>query len=49
MSVPSNTIQAVARVGIREDLSDTIGALFPDDCPFQKAIGSENATQVFHS
>ena len=49
MAVPSNTIQAVARIGIREDLSDTIGALFPDDCPFQKAIGSENATQVYHS
>lgn len=48
MTVASNTIQAVSRVGVREDLSDTIGALFPDDCPFQKAIGSENATQVFH-
>src|SRR5690242_20514886 len=48
MAVPSNTIQAVGRVGVREDLSDTIGALFPDDCPFQKAIGSENATQVYH-
>ena len=48
MTVPTNTIQAVARVGVREDLSDTIGALFPDDCPFQKAIGTENATQVFH-
>ena len=49
MTVPTNTIQAVSRVGVREDLSDTIGALFPDDCPFQKAIGTENATQVFHS
>lgn len=48
MTVPSNTIQAVGRVGVREDLSDTIGALFPDDCPFQKAIGTESATQVFH-
>lgn len=48
MAVATNTIQAVARVGVREDLSDTIGALFPDDCPFQKAIGTENATQVFH-
>lgn len=48
MSVPSNTIQAVSRVGVREDLSDTIGALFPDECPFQKAIGKESATQVYH-
>ena len=49
MAVPSNTIQAVNRVGVREDLSDTIGALFPDECPFQKAIGTESATQVYHS
>ena len=48
MSVPSNTIQAVGRIGVREDLSDTIGALFPDDCPFQKAIGTESASQVYH-
>src|SRR5690242_13104416 len=48
MAVPSNTIQAVARVGVREDLSDRIGELFPDDCPFQKAIDKENATQVYH-
>jgi len=48
MTVPTNTIQAVARVGVREDLSNTIGALFPDECPFQKAIGKETATQVYH-
>jgi hypothetical protein len=48
MTVPANTIQAVGRVGIREDLSDSIGALFPDDCPFQKAIGTESASQVLH-
>jgi hypothetical protein len=48
MTVPTNTIQAVSRVGVREDLSDRIGELFPDDCPFQKAIDRESATQVFH-
>jgi len=48
MAVPSNTIQAVARVGVREDLSDRIGELFPDDCPFQKAIDKESASQVYH-
>jgi len=48
MTVPTNTIQAVARIGIREDLSDRIGELFPDDCPFQKAIGSESQNQVYH-
>jgi hypothetical protein len=48
MTVLAGTIQAVARVGIREDLSDRIGELFPDDCPFQKAIGTESASQVYH-
>jgi hypothetical protein len=48
MAVPSNTIQAVARVGVREDLSDRIAELFPDETPFQRAIGKEKATQVFH-
>lgn len=48
MAVATNTIQAVGRIGIREDLSDKINELFPDDCPFQKAIGKENATQVYH-
>jgi hypothetical protein len=48
MTVPTNTIQAVNRVGVREDLSDRIGELFPDECPFQKAIGKESATQVYH-
>jgi hypothetical protein len=48
MTVATNTIQAVARVGVREDLSDKIFELFPDDCPFQAAIGRESATQVFH-
>jgi hypothetical protein len=48
MTVATNTIQAVARVGVREDLSEKIGELFPDDCPFQKMIGKESATQVYH-
>jgi hypothetical protein len=48
MTVATNTIQAVARVGVREDLSDKIGELFPDDCPFQKMIGKESASQVYH-
>lgn len=46
MAVPSSTIQAVGRVGIREDLSEKIHELFPDDCPFQKSIGKESVSQV---
>jgi hypothetical protein len=48
MTVATNTIQAVARIGVREDLSDRIAELFPDETPFQRAIGKEKATQVFH-
>ncbi|MXO67784.1 head protein [Altererythrobacter marinus] len=48
MAVPTNTIQAVGRVGVREDLSDKIYELFPDDCPFQRSIGREDAKQVYH-
>ena len=44
MTVPSNTIQGVGRVGAREDLSDKIAELFPDDCPFIDSIGRGKAT-----
>ena len=47
MAVPASTIQAVNRVGVREDLSDKIAALFPDDAPFKAAIGRDTASQVF--
>lgn len=48
MAVPGNTIQAVGRVGVREDLSERIGELFPDDTPFIKAIGTgPKAQQVY--
>lgn len=47
MAVPSNTIQAVSRVGVREDLSNKIGELFPDEAPFKRAIGRSKASQVY--
>ena len=47
MAVPANTIQNVARVGVREDLSDRIGELFPDDTPFQRAIGTSNVNNTY--
>ncbi|HET7154982.1 MAG TPA: DUF5309 family protein [Hyphomicrobiaceae bacterium] len=48
MAVPTNTIQAVGRVGVREDLSDRIGELFPDDAPVKRAIGTgPKAGQVY--
>ena len=48
MTVPTNTIQNVNRVGVREDLSDKIAQLFPDDTPFLNAIptGKCSATKT---
>lgn len=47
MAVPSNTIQAVSRVGVREDLADKIYQLFPDDCPFTGMIGRGTASSTY--
>lgn len=47
MAVPSNTIQNVARVGVREDLSNKIAELFPDDTPFQNAIGTSQVKNTY--
>ncbi|MGL5734118.1 MAG: SU10 major capsid protein [Beijerinckiaceae bacterium] len=47
MAVPSNTIQNVARVGVREDLDDKIAELFPDEAPFMKAIGRSKANNTY--
>lgn len=47
MAVPSNTIQNVARVGVREDLSDRIAELFPDDTPFMNAIGTSPINNTY--
>ena len=47
MAVPTNTIQNVARVGVREDLSEKIAELFPDDTPFQNAIGRTSINTTY--
>lgn len=46
MAVPANTIQAVGRIGNREDLSDIIYNISPTDTPFVSAIkrGTADAT-----
>lgn len=47
MTVPTNTIQNVGRVGVREDLSDKIAALFPDETPFIDMIGRSTAKNTY--
>jgi hypothetical protein len=46
--VAANTIQNVGRVGVREDLSEKIGQLFPDEAPFINGIGRTKATNTYH-
>ena len=46
MAVPSNTIQNVSRVGVREDLSDKIAELFPDETPLINSIGRSKANNT---
>lgn len=40
MAVPTNTVQRVSRVAVREDLSDNISILAQEDTPFMSNIGS---------
>ena len=47
MAVPSNTIQTMTRVGIREDLSDIIYNISPVETPFVTAIGRDKADNVY--
>src|SRR4249919_2575050 len=47
MTVLANTIQNVSRVGVREDLSDKIAELFPDDTPFINSIGRSTANNTY--
>ena len=47
MAVPSNTIQNVSRVGVREDLDNKIAELFPDDTPFINMIGRSTAKNTY--
>lgn len=43
MTVPSNTVQTFAMVGIREDLSDTITMIDPTEVPFYSGISKKSA------
>jgi Family of unknown function (DUF5309) len=47
MAVPAQTVQAVGRIGIREDLSDIIYNISPTDTPFVSAIGKGKADNTY--
>ena len=48
MAQPTNTFDSYDQVGIREDLSDTITMISPEETPFYTKCGKAKATNVFH-
>lgn len=48
MALPSNTHTTYANVGIREDLSDQIYRIAPEETPFTNNIGRGKATATYH-
>ena len=48
MAQPSNTFDSYDAVGIREDLSDVIHDVSPEDTPFYSACGKSKARNTYH-
>lgn len=48
MAQPTNTFDSYDSVGIREDLSDMIHDVSPEETPFYSACGKTKATQSLH-
>lgn len=48
MTVPTNTVQRAALIGVREDLIDKISNIDPTETPFMNNIGTGKAQQTFH-
>lgn len=48
MAIVTNTNLTFDTIGIREDLSNTIYNISPEETPFTSNIGTTNATQTFH-
>lgn len=48
MALPANTATTYTNVGIREDLSDVIYRVAPEETPFTNNIGRGTATATFH-
>jgi len=48
MGAPTNTATTYSNVGIREDLSDIIYRVAPEETPFTNNIGRSKATNTYH-
>lgn len=48
MALPTNTHITYANVGIREDLSDVIYNISPEETPFWNNIGTGKASNTYH-
>jgi len=47
MAIVSNTFTRYSSVGIREELSNVIKNISPEDTPFQSNIRSENVSNTY--
>ena len=47
MAIVANTFTSFSAKGIREELSDIISNISPEDVPFQSNIGSESVSNTF--
>ena len=48
MAAPTNTLTQATQVGFREDLSDVIYRVAPEETPFMQNIGTSKANAVLH-
>jgi Family of unknown function (DUF5309) len=48
MAAPTNTVTSLVSIGNREDLSDIIYRVAPEDTPFVSNIGKAQATGTYH-
>jgi len=47
MAIVANTFQTYGAKGIREELSDVISSIAPEETPFQSNVGSESVSNAF--
>lgn len=48
MAAPTNTLTSLTAIGNREDLSDIIYRVAPEETPLLSNIGTSKATGTFH-
>ena len=49
MAIATNSFPTFSAIGRREDLSDVIYNIAPDETPFMNSVGISKATNTLHS